>query len=623
MHISFYKRPLLAAFILYALWLAFFLPVPTPEAGDISLRASLELKDAAGVADAYPRQRQNEQIFTMEMQSADNQKAFGRVLAYCKNCPEIRRGQSIIFYGQLQTLERQKNFGGFDYAKYLARKHIFTQLRIEKITDVKNTSRFWGFVSGLRQSILKTFKDNFNTDLLPIISGITLGEKSDISPRLNRAFQDSGAMHLLVASGGNVGFVTLIVYFLCSLLGLKRLARALLALSFALLYTFAAGADAPLTRAYIMTLAATIGFILGRKSGIMQGLVLAAFALLIYNPQSLFEAGFQMSFLATFAIILTACNFNARLSRKMPKRLRFIIQLFLISLAAQLALIPVFTNYFYRLSFAAVFSNILLVPLSGVLMAGGFLLWAVSFIPLGFLSGALVFILTKLLLLFKFLVEFFANTPISHISAGALNIWAIIFYYAALFCLLNLPSFSKKGRQICCLLILIFAAAFTLNINAKKENIIVLEGKYNGTILFNTKDGLCAVGAGVSPQTLKDAVLANGGAKIKCLFLSGLSKSAAYALNDVEDITIEKIFVPYGSLDDILPLLEKAKAEVKMIRSGEEYCSVTAGRAWFLTKEGNISESFSPDVLSYSFSNISTAGNLKSYKKDGRIFKFN
>ena len=77
-------------------------------------------------------------------------------------------------------------------------------------------------------------------------------------------------MHLLVASGGNVGFVTLIVYFLCSLLGLKRLARALLALSFALLYTFAAGADAPLTRAYIMTLAATIGFILGRKSGIMH-----------------------------------------------------------------------------------------------------------------------------------------------------------------------------------------------------------------------------------------------------------------------------------------------------------------------------------------------------------------
>lgn len=623
MHISFYKRPLLAAFILYALWLAFFLPVPSPKAGDVSLQSSVDIKDACGVTSDYPRKRQNEQIFTLEIQSADNQKTFGRVLAYCKDCSEIRRGQSLVFDGQLQTLERQKNFGGFDYAKYLARKHIFAQMRIEKITNIENASRFWEFVSGLRASILKTFKDNFNADLLPIISGITLGEKSDISPRLNRDFQDSGAMHLLVASGGNVGFVTLIVYFLCSLLGLRRWPRALWALAFALLYTFAAGADAPLTRAYIMTLAATIGFILGRKSGIMQGLVLAAFALLIYNPQNLFEAGFQMSFLATFAIILTASNFNARLNRKMPKIPRFIIQLFFISLAAQLALVPVFTNYFYRLSFAAVFSNILLVPLSGVLMAGGFLLWAVSFIPLDFLSSALVFIITKLLLLFKFLVEFFANTPISHISSGALNIWAIIFYYAALFCLLNLPSFSKKGRQICCLLILIFTAAFIFNINPKKENIIVLEGKYNGTILFNQKDGLAVIGAGVSPQTLKDAVLANGGAKIKCLFLSGLSKSAAYALKDIEDIKIEKILVPYGSLGDILPLLENANAEVKMIREGEKYCSVTAGRAWFLTKEGSISESFSPDILSYSFANISTAGNLKSYKKDGRIFKLN
>ncbi|MBQ2312630.1 MAG: ComEC/Rec2 family competence protein, partial [Elusimicrobiaceae bacterium] len=376
MHPSFYKRPFLIVFIIYVLALALFLKVPTPKTDK---KLSLPLKAEANVyINSYPRFKEDKQLFTADILTVNGQKYDGKIYLVCKNCPELQRGQIITFNGNLFEPAKQENFGSFDWATYLARKHIFVQGNINDILEIKSPKGFWFYLSKVRTNILKVFQDNLPANSSSILSGITLGEKGDISDDLYTAFQDSGAMHLLVASGGNVGFVTLIVYFLCSLFLGGRIRTAFISLAAALLYTLIAGADAPLLRAYLMTLFATLGFVLGRKSGIMQGLLLAAFFILIVNPQALFDAGFQMSFLATCAIVLFTANY--KLSHKIPPALRWMSELFFVSLCAQLALVPVFTNYFYKISFSAVISNLFLVPLSAVLMTGGFVLWLVSFV---------------------------------------------------------------------------------------------------------------------------------------------------------------------------------------------------------------------------------------------------
>ena len=102
---------------------------------------------------------------------------------------------------------------------FFRRKNISAQTRIDAINKVEKANLFWLNISKIRKSILSVFENNFDKELLPIISGITLGEKGNISRSLYADFQDSGAMHLLVASGGNVGFITFIVYFICSLFG--------------------------------------------------------------------------------------------------------------------------------------------------------------------------------------------------------------------------------------------------------------------------------------------------------------------------------------------------------------------------------------------------------------------
>ena len=589
------------------MFLAIFLKVPKPKQDDIFYKLPLKAEISAYI-NSYPRAKENKQLFTADILTLDGAKQKGKIYLTCKDCPELQRGQIITFKADLFTPGNSENYGSFDWHKYLARKHIFTQGSIEQIVNTESPKNFWFYLSKVRTSILKVFQENLPVNSAAILSGITLGEKGDISDNLYTAFQDSGAMHLLVASGGNVGFVTLIVYFLCSLFigGRKRIAFT--ALFVALLYTLIAGADAPLLRAYLMTVAGTVGFILGRKSGIMQGLLLAAFFILIVNPQSLFEAGFQMSFLATCAIILFTLNF--KFSHKMPSLLKGALELFFVSLCAQLALVPVFTNYFYKISFSAVLSNLLLVPLSAVLMAGGFILWLASFADFVFIPVLLV--IKFLLFCFEYLVNFFAGLPMSNITAPALKSTTIIAYYILLFYLLNLPLFKKKLKSFIVVFVLSLLV-FCGGIFIKPQEVTVLKGRYNLNVILLNGNQTKMLGASISGSTAKKALLALGTTEIDCLFINSLSKSYFYMLSDF-DLKIKNIYLPYGVIPaEIEPLLINTKAEITQIFPNQNYCGITVENGWTLI--GGKKEIGTNNNLSFKTKQIATASNLKTIEQ--------
>ena len=586
MHISFYKRPLVILLILYCLFLALFLK--TPEIEKFFDTSSKEpLLALQGEIISYPVSKKGRTNFVLKL---DKTWADKKVYGYCfkEECKNLLRGNKIFYTGTLETLPKQKNFGSFDYSLFLRRKNIVAQTKILQIDKIEKANPFWFNISKIRKSILSIFEKNFDKDLLPIISGITLGEKGDISGELYSAFQDSGAMHLLVASGGNVGFITLIAYFLCSLLGLRRVASASIALTFALFYTLIAGADAPLLRAYLMAFCSTLGFILGRKSGLLQGFILAALIILFLNPQSLFEAGFQMSFLATLSIMLFVANF--KIKNTLPKYVRILTELFLISLVAQLSLLPVFCNYFHKISLTAPLSNILLIPLSGILMGGGFLLWLISFLPFTFVSKILAFILNLLLIDFKILVEFFASLPISKIISPSVNLFLITAFYLIFFGFLNLPLIKKKKRYLVIIgtlsLILIAGSLYF-----RRQEIVVLKGNYNFVIIDKEKDKTRVFGAGIKGEILQKALLSLGTKEIDCLFAKG-SASTLYALKDLEDIKIKNIYLRQDFINEKEEiLLKNTDAKINFIWPNQEYCGVK------IIKEGNLNFSYQTEKI--------------------------
>lgn len=617
---DFYKRPLFLILTIYALILFLFLPVPSAKKGDASFLVAPRAQEMVIKADSYPSVRKDKQVFTAKILSVNGKETKGRTYVYCKTCPEMSKGEILTVIGVLGEVRSEDNYGSFNWKNYLARRHIFSQIDVREVKDVQRASLFWRVISAIRADMLKVFTENFDANLSAILSGIAIGEKGDLDKGLYAAFQDSGAIHLLVASGGNVGFVTLMVYFLCSLFLTGRFAPAAAALTTALFYTLIAGADAPLIRAYIMTFAATAGLLLGRRSGVLQGFIIAAFLILIFNPQSIFDVGFQMSFLATLAIVYFVCNFNFTAS--LPKTAAWAAELFFISLSAQLALVPIFTNCFHKISFAAVLSNIFLVPLSGLIMGGAFLLWFISFWHISFVFKTVVLLLKILLAIFNFLVEAFANTPLAGITASSWKTGYVLAYYTALFAVFNFALFKNKKRFLAlygalCMLFLLYAFFTKGGVNS------VLKGRYNYSLFVKENGKVIVVGAGVSPKTLKSAVLSAGSKEIDCIFISSRYKSALYALTDIEGIKIKKLYLPQGEIPSAAAeILARIDADVYPIVVGEEYCGVSVERAWYYAKSGEKYIPAKSGNLSFRFKGYDFAGNMKAYRHEDTITIF-
>lgn len=623
MHASLFKRPLLILLVLYCVFLCFYLKVPTPKQGDIALNLPQGTQTVEGEVLSYPRNKNDVQSFSFYLTAVGQNAQNSKIQVYCKNCDDILRGQKLTLRGDFRAVKSPGNFGSFDWAEYLARRDIFSSFYCDGDSIVSGSSAFWTGISKIRNSILDVFNDNFQKPLNIILAGISLGEKGDVPQELYTAFQDSGAMHLLVASGSNVGFVTLVVYFICAFLGAGRITSALSAVLFAGFYTLIAGADAPLVRAFVMTFCSTLGFILGRKSGIIQGFIISALLILLFNPQSFYDVGFRMSFLATLSIILLASFYKA--PKKQGRFLNFILGLVVVSLAAQLALLPVFTNYFHKFSFTALISNIILVPLSGFIMAGGFLLWLCSFIPFDIIFYTIKIIVEYMLIVFNFFVLAFADLQISKIVAPALSAHTIAAYYIVLFAALILPMFKNKKLFAGVSLMLAFIV-FCSGLFVNRDAVHILYGRYNMAVLIKEGGRLNIIGAGVEGEIINNAVLSSGFGKIDCLFFAGLSKSAVYALRDLK-VPVGSIYLPYGDLPKEAGdyLAQNPSTKAVMLWAGEGACSVSALKPWSVGKNGDILFFDRGGALSYKADYkgqaVETSSNLKAIKKAGKLFE--
>ncbi|WP_424245412.1 competence protein ComEC [Elusimicrobium posterum] len=504
MHVSYYKRPLLVFLIFYVIFFAVSALSDIPRENDDFENFSHAA--IIGRVSSNPQTKNDKTTAIIKFKNVNDSKLKGNIYAVFPAGHEINYLDEVKLEGTVRRPYSPDITGNFNWRKYLQNKDVFWEINADEITVVRPAPLPISALNKLRGKILKLFKESFDSESAIILSGITLGDKATIPTDLRKAFNDSGAMHLLVASGANVGFVCVIIYYLCMLAGIKYNWRLPLALAAAGVYTILAGADAPLVRAYLMTICAGLGLKTGRNSGAFHGLVLAAFIILVISPKSIFDVGFQMSFLATFIILLSVSTF--KIPAKWPRVIKVILEIFLITTAVQLVLLPIYANVFYRFSFTALISNIFLVPLSGVLMGLGFLLFILHVIKITFLFKLFWYITFALLEVFKWLVNFFSSFSFSAVTMPALSPASTAGFYVSLFFIYNLKMFKHKKiifASLC--VILLFCVLvnpfkyknfiYLFNANGKNANIINIDGKtfvihdgFNENILQNALLGL-------------------------------------------------------------------------------------------------------------------------------------
>jgi competence protein ComEC len=200
-----------------------------------------------------------------------------------------------------------------------------------------------------------------------VLQGVVLGEDGGLSDTLRQRFRASGLYHLLAVSGGNVIIVAGGTVTLAFLLGISRIGAELAALGSISAYVLAVGPQPSVIRAGVVGALGSLAWLTGRERDRWHALLVAAIALLAWNPYNALDPGFQLSFAAVLAIFVLAPRFLQALEGyPVPG---WLAQCIAISTACGLATAPVSWFHFHAIPLLTVPANAAAAPVVTPLLA--------------------------------------------------------------------------------------------------------------------------------------------------------------------------------------------------------------------------------------------------------------
>ncbi len=340
---------------------------------------------------------------------------------------DLAYGDRITLRGRLFSPSPPTNPGQSDYAAALRRRGIHVMLSVWNKRDLTRTARRQGHpvkhvLISLRHWATGQLIANVGSPEGEVLGSIVFGFHSGLAPELLESFRVTGLIHILVASGMNVGLLAWLCLTIFHALGLPRIRAATLTLPILVGFLLLCGADPPLTRATIMFGLLVGAQSFGRAPAPLNALGAAAILILIIEPLALWDRSFQFSYAATFGV-MALTPWIVRHRGRIP---RIIVEAGACTLAAQVALLPFLAATFATVPFLGALANLFVTPVIGIFLTGGLSLLLVGWIPL--LGVALGSILKLSLGAVIIVVEAFATVPLASIVAPPFPPAALVAY---------------------------------------------------------------------------------------------------------------------------------------------------------------------------------------------------
>lgn len=368
-------------------------------------------------------------------------------------------GDPVRFVCRLRLIEGYHNPGGYDFQKKMAQKGIRVSGFIDDpellvLSGPPQRSWPWQGLSILRKRVSDLIDSQVPPPFNGLAQALVTGDQSKIPKEIHEVFSQAGVSHLLAFSGLNLTLVGGLSYYLFRfllslsetiLLTINVRKWALIGTFFPVLgYALLAGMSPSAARAFFMVCLGITALLLHKYSDLLNSLALAALILLLFSPDSLFLPSFQLSFLAVWAIGYLLPRIMKPAFGQEEKRFPWVRQglfylwaTFCVSLVCQLATSPVVAWWFHQVSLIGLISNLILVPLSGVLATPIGLL-ALIFAPIFSPLTSLLFWIMHLLLQWTlWLARFFADLPLAFLVVPRPGYGEMGFFYLTIILLFN------------------------------------------------------------------------------------------------------------------------------------------------------------------------------------------
>ncbi|MBI4358161.1 MAG: ComEC/Rec2 family competence protein [Candidatus Omnitrophica bacterium] len=514
------------------------------------------------------------------------QDVSGKVQVFLHNPGRvIRYGDRLRLKGMLEVPQTSRNFHTFDYRAYLAQNGISRIFRgVGRFSVVRQwegsanqfllaANRFRDFLRG-RLALLFPFPHR------ELANALILGFKRGIPDEIQDAFIKTGTAHLLAISGLNISLVGGLFYFLTRLLSKSRSVNLLLTISFIAIYTVLAGANLPVLRAGIMGIVILLGFLLGQERNLKSAFFFAFFALLVWNPRSLFLASFQLSFVAMASLIFILPRLQKTLGfgsageeidsfliarRQAPAtRLRrfwaalrhSIVQTFLSSLTVTIGMFPLLLWYFNLFSLIGFLANLVAIPMCTMAIAAALVLLLIDLVFSPLASG-LAFVPLLFFRAELWLIDWFSKVPIGYFYLPRPKLFFFFFYYGFLVAWLILskravPTWVRTGLIAG---IGILAVSFLATSSPPSSRLVLFDvGKAEASFVSFSNGGNCLINTGShfpSDQAywiLRPFFMGSGIQKIDSILMTALDgKRAGGFRTFIHHVPFRALWIPEGS----------------------------------------------------------------------------
>lgn len=384
----------------------------------------------------------------------------GKILLNLPLYPRYNYGDELKITCSLQEPKNSLD-GSFNYRQYLARQGVWSICGSPKVTKTSfgQGNKIMGAILWLKQRVGDKAAELWSEPESSFMAGLLYGERNGLPPKLADNFSRTGVSHIIAVSGYNISIVAISLMSLFINLGLARPRAFWLVAAGIILFVIFTGAGASVIRAGIMGLIVLLAGELGRLSRIGNVLVFTAALMLLFNPYVLiWDAGFQLSFLATLGLVYLSPVLDRVIARKSaswrtPKQSHGIATLLTVArddivctLSAIIATLPLILFQFGRLSVAAPFVNLLILWLIPYLMLFGFLAIMLGFIfyPLGQVAAWLAGVGLKYVII---TVTWFGAQSWSAVEVG-LPLWGMILFYILLTLAVRHLSVGKLDNKL-------------------------------------------------------------------------------------------------------------------------------------------------------------------------------
>lgn len=347
------------------------------------------------------------EVTEVKQRRGDWQPAFGRVMSRTSGvlASNFFAGQTVEILGVAQLPLPPMAEGVFDYPRYLRLRGIDHELKIESPNDWKvfGEAKTAPIDERFRAWAQRTLARGLpgQDESLRLQWAMLLGWQTALTAEVSEPFMRSGTMHIFAISGLHIALIAGVFLALFRALTFPRALCGAVVIPIIWFYTAATGWQASAIRSTVMMTVIILGWSLKRPANLLNSLAVAACIILVWEPEQLFQASFQLSFFVVLSIALLSTPIE-KLRRKLfaldpmlpfdlrPRWQRTGIRLshavwkcFAVSLAAFIGSMPLIAYYFHLFTPGSLLANLIVVPVSSLaLMSGLGAILTGDFIPM-------------------------------------------------------------------------------------------------------------------------------------------------------------------------------------------------------------------------------------------------